>query len=167
MGDSGYKIQVDASQKFDYFVTGAAGVALSYVIQSYDRKPGDPWWLLVDVALSTLFAAFAAGLLHLSTTVEVLRRAAHLQRTEETLSDLRDADRKRAGVYIPGADVSVPPNQVGQAIEMTTEELKKMRLSLAPITIRQNRSQTVRNWGVVISLALLTAWKILQGLSTG
>lgn len=140
MSDSGYKIQVDASQKFDYFVTGAAGVALSYVIQSYDPKAGDPWWLLVDVALITLFAAFASGLLHLSTTVEVLRRAAQLQRTEESLSDLRDADRKRVGVYIPGADVTVPPNQVGQAIEMTTGELKRMRESLTPTTTRQTRS---------------------------
>lgn len=158
-----FKLHVDAAQKFDYFVTGAAGAALSYIVQSYTRSAGDRWWLLVDLAMVSLLVAFSSGLLYLSTTVRALRMSNEVVVAEERLSALREAVRKNVGVYVPGLDMEIGPANIPHVIDIQTSELTKMRAVLDPITARQIRSLRVRNGFLATGLMLLTAWKILQG----
>lgn len=163
MSDTGFKTFVDASQKFDYFTTGAAGAALSYVVQSYARSPGDQWWLLVDVAMGSLLIAFSSGLFYLSNTVEALRMGHELEVAQVRLADLREAVRKNAGAYIPGLDKEFAPHEIQYAIDAQTRQLEDMRKVLAPLASRRRRSQGTRNVFLAAGLGLLTLWKILQG----
>jgi hypothetical protein len=56
---------VEAAHRFDYFVTGGAGAALAFLLQTYD-KTGSPnviW--LAPVGWALLLLTMAAGLAHL------------------------------------------------------------------------------------------------------
>jgi hypothetical protein len=66
----------DASQRFDYFVTGGAGAALAFSLERFDPGALPYGQVLVPVAWLLLLVSLGAGLVHLEATVAVLRQAA-------------------------------------------------------------------------------------------
>jgi hypothetical protein len=157
-----YEAYFEAAQKFDYFVTGGAGTALTYAVQTYRPISHEAFHLLVPVAWLSLLTAVGAGLWHLSMRVDHARMSVANMGIGEDLTTLREAHLTGAGVYMTGPDIMVRPQQMQDAIQMHASELENIQEALSKLNTRGKWIVIVRNAFLFIGLATLTAWKILN-----
>lgn len=79
-----HRMYLEAAQKFDYFVTGGAGVALAFSLEKFDPGALPHWQFLAPVSWFFLLSALASGLIHLRHTVSGLHtNSAQLQKAGE------------------------------------------------------------------------------------
>ena len=152
----------EAAQKFDYFVTGGAGTALTYAVQTYQPVAGEVFRPLVPTSWLLLLAAVASGLWHLSMRVDVARISVAHSAIGDDLNALREAQIKGVGAYVPGADVLVPPQHMADAIKMHATEVERIQEWMAKLNSRGKWASRLRNAFLFLGLAALTAWKILN-----
>jgi len=155
-----HKTYFEAAQRFDYFVTGGAGTALTYAVQTYQPMPLEILTQLVPLSWLSLLAAVGAGLWHLSLRVDHARISVAQVHIGGDLSSLREARLKGVGVYMTGVDVGVNPQQMPQAIAMHEAELEKIQAALKKLNSRGRWLGVARNSLLFLGLAALTAWKI-------
>jgi hypothetical protein len=157
-----YSRYIEASQRFDYFVTGAAGVVLSYAVQSYSPVTGDvvPW--LPPIAWLCLLGSAGSGLAHLHITVSRLRINAGKISIQEDVHDLREANWKHLGVFMHAPNIAIAPADIPAAVALHDEELAKIAAILGQMRKREGIAGTARNVLLFCGLAALTIWKILS-----
>jgi hypothetical protein len=155
-----HRTYFEAAQKFDYFVTGGAGTALTYAVQTYQPVQLEALHQLVPLSWLSLLAAVGMGLWHLSMRVDHARISVAHVAIGEDLSTLREARLKGAGIYMTGPDVAVRPQEMPDAIAMHESELQKIRDVMTRLNARGKWTGIARNALLFFGLAALTAWKI-------
>ena len=60
-----YKIHVDSAHRYDYFITGAAGVALGFALKEFAPATGPTAAFLLPIAWILLLVSLGAGITHL------------------------------------------------------------------------------------------------------
>jgi hypothetical protein len=159
--DAAVDAHVEASQRFDYFVTGGAGTVLAYAVQSYDPTRVPLWPYVAVAAWGLLLTAVGFGLLHLSTTVEALRIRPVALDLGETADTLREARQRGVGVSFPGAGLTARNAvQVQQALDMCEEEIKTVDEKLTGAARRKKWLAIGRNSALFAGLLALALWRI-------
>lgn len=90
-GKDAYRLFADAQLRFEYFVTGGAGVALAYSLKEFTRSAGPVGYVLVPVAWALLLASLGCGLAGLHALVEALRHETETHRQRFEQAQLRSA----------------------------------------------------------------------------
>jgi hypothetical protein len=157
-----YAKYIEASQRFDYFVTGAAGAVLSYAVQSYSPVSGDaaPW--LPPVAWLCLLGSAGSGLVHLHNAVKMLRISAAKVSVEGDVQILREAGWKGQGAFLHGLNIAIAPTQVPHAVSIHDAHISADREMLNRVGKKGKIAANIRNGLLFCGLAILTVWKILS-----
>jgi hypothetical protein len=144
------KQHLEAQSKFDYFVTGGAGAALSYALQAYrvETTIATPFF---TCGLLLLFVSLGVGLFHLRSNVRRLSaRVDHAQLEEHVLS-LRRAHTEGMQAFVPALNTAVG----GEALSALADKLQER--------LTEQRQASRRRAGLVTVLAVCRDVALLCG----
>lgn len=147
--------------QFDYFITGGAGAALAYAIQTYDSSTTPNYAFLAPIGWALLAIALAAGLWAISRNLEVLGTIGFAQASAEQLAAMRVALYEGRD-YVDRYDGKV--TVVGELLPAIKEldESSVLELDDLSTVVRGVELEKVRNVALVAGFIVLGLWRTLN-----
>jgi hypothetical protein len=159
--DKAYEQWRDASEKFDYFMTGLTGALVAYLGQSlHPSRLGLNVPSLEVLAVATLVTSAVLGFRRIETNVTLLRGQAKRLYGEEARGAMLEAATKGAGFNASTGDV-FSPRQLIERAEVHRKGVENLRLSLDELAARAGAYYQWRNRTLLLGFSLLVAARIL------
>jgi len=156
----------EASQKFDYFVTGLIGALVAFIGQSFNPVPvGLNPGTLELVALLILIVSFWAGFKRIESNTENLRLTFERNRLEDQLIDLRTVTESGNVAY--GMHTGQPLSDIerDKLIDSMQTQYNTKDQYLKAFSDRAHRFYHWRNYLLILGLLLLVAARVLKAYS--
>lgn len=159
--DKAYEHWREASEKFDYFMTGLTGALVAYLGQALrPTRLGLNVPSLEVLAVATLVTSAVLGFKRIETNVTLLRGQAKRLYGEESRGALLEAAAKGAGLNVSTGDVFTPRQLIERA-EIHRKGVESLRVSLDEVAARSGTYYQWRNRTLLCGFALLAAARIL------
>jgi hypothetical protein len=152
-----YKVYSDSRIRFDYFVTGGAGVVLAFSLKEFVPASGPLAAWLLPVAWALLLVALGAGLTGLNSFVEVMRLGVEYHRHRDEQGAIRSA-------LLSGRTGTSVEVHTGRPITPQTAPALLTRLAEAEqrAARRSDREASLEVWAVhVRNISLVTALGVI------
>jgi len=159
--DTAYNYWREASEKFDYYVTGLTGALAAFVGQALHPVPvGLNASTLELAALASLVVSIIVGFKRIETNVHLLSIQSRQTYLQEVAGSSMVASQQKAAINASTGDIYTPQQLVQRAVEskagaaaLDTKFAKLQRVAL--------RYYNWRNVTLLVGFALLVAARIL------
>jgi hypothetical protein len=157
--EDAHRKHIDNASRFDYFVTGGAGVALGFALKEFRPTMGPAAVFLLPVAWATLLIALGAGMAQLDAIRTGLRYAHTREAALAEAQRLQAALRQNASLQW-SADGS-PLSQQG-AQQLVTElyaEVAHAEKRVNRLGRKEQLTGVLRNVALMIGFGVLALWQ--------
>jgi hypothetical protein len=152
----------DASQRFDYLVTGAVGALCAYIAQTYiPQKLGLNSNTLELVSLLVLVASAVAGFKRIEYTITLHKLNFRFLDRGEVRGHLIANTNGETFINIHSGDI-ITPEYASQLISKVDKELPEIDKNIKKYGILSSRAYKVRNYALLIGFLLLLLSRVLK-----
>jgi hypothetical protein len=157
-----YRIHIESGQRYDYFVTGGAGVALGYSLQQFSAASGPVGSFLLPWGWTLLLVSLAAGMWHLSESRAFLAGSYRVLDIEANIEHLQDGAAKgKIGVGKESGEV-IAGSEFNTAIQAARNERNGLMTYLRELNPKLIRLGDWRDVNLVLAIALHAIWRVLN-----
>jgi hypothetical protein len=159
-GDA-YRFYADARVRFDYFITGGAGVVLAFSLKEFSAANGPIGIWLLPVAWVLLLVALAAGLFALNSFVELMRLGVEKHRHRDAQGVIRSALIASQTEHVIETHTGIPISHATgpRLLELHSEAEKKADQRADREATMELWAVRVRNVSLVTALGVIALWR--------
>jgi len=160
--DKAYEYWREASQRFDYFITGLTGALTAYMGQTIKpHQIGLNPESLELLAIMILIGSLITGFKRIETTITIFKVMHDRLYNEEARGSLLTASQQGTAVINEASGDIIQPNEVQtlSKIHQTRAETAQEKLNV--LTASSKKYYDWRNWLLILGFFLLVAARIL------
>ncbi|HEV7893349.1 MAG TPA: hypothetical protein VGP08_22220 [Pyrinomonadaceae bacterium] len=158
--DKVYDYWREASEKFDYFITGVTGALTAYIGQNIQpHKIGLHPESIGVLALIMLITSMIAGFKRIETNVSIFRIMQRRLYSEEARGSLLSASQGKPLINEATGQVLSPSQVLAQA-QHHELQAETARSNLDALTAKSGRYYKWRNWLLILGFVLLIVARI-------